>query len=224
MVLTVTGFIAGLAHVITGPDHLAAVAPLAVHRNDRGGRIGLFWGFGHTSGVLIVAVLVLLFRGLLPMDLLLSYSERLVGVALLAIGFWGFRAAFNRHLHVHEHTHDGRRHSHIHLHQAVTAHDLRVESSHAHFHTALSVGILHGLGGGSHIFGVLPALALPSWADALSYLAAFGAGAVVSMTVAGYFMSSVARNFGALVPALNSLLMFACAAAAVSLGAYWLLA
>ena len=30
MIALVTGFIAGLGHVFAGPDHLAAVAPLAV--------------------------------------------------------------------------------------------------------------------------------------------------------------------------------------------------
>jgi len=53
-----TGLLAGGVHVLSGPDHLAAVAPLAVQ--DRSAwRSGLRWGLGHSSGVLLVGVLSL---------------------------------------------------------------------------------------------------------------------------------------------------------------------
>jgi hypothetical protein len=32
MIVVITGLIAGLIHVLTGPDHLTAIAPLAVRR------------------------------------------------------------------------------------------------------------------------------------------------------------------------------------------------
>ena len=45
MELLLIGFAAGFAHVVTGPDHLAALAPFA-SRNGRAAlwRLGLRWG------------------------------------------------------------------------------------------------------------------------------------------------------------------------------------
>ena len=44
------------------------------------------------------------------------------------------------------------------------------------------MGVLHGVAGSSHFFGVLPALALPTRAAALTYIGAFGIGTVAAMT------------------------------------------
>ena len=55
------GLAAGLLHVFSGPDHLAAVAPLAADERSRPQwRAGLQWGLGHTVGVLLIAGLLLL--------------------------------------------------------------------------------------------------------------------------------------------------------------------
>src|SRR6187431_1224168 len=59
-------FVAGLVHVLTGPDHLAAVAPLAAADRGRGWFAGWTWGLGHASGVVTVAMLAVLLRDALP--------------------------------------------------------------------------------------------------------------------------------------------------------------
>jgi hypothetical protein len=95
---TLAGLTAGLIHVLSGPDHLAAVAPLAGGRG-RAWRAGFLWGLGHSGGVLAVGLLALALRGALPIDALSSWSEPLVG-----IGLWGFarvlRGPIHSHLHV----------------------------------------------------------------------------------------------------------------------------
>jgi sulfite exporter TauE/SafE len=83
------GFVAGVVHVLSGPDHLAAVAPLAVDRGRRAWRTGLQWGLGHCAGVLLIGVLALLFREMLPLDSLSSWAEKVVGLLLIALGAWG---------------------------------------------------------------------------------------------------------------------------------------
>src|SRR4029453_11586897 len=88
-----SGLIAGLVHVFSGPDHLAAVAPLSVAHREQTWTTGFRWGIGHAGGVLVIGLLSLLFRELLPLDLLSSWAERLVGVMLIGIGIWGFRRA-----------------------------------------------------------------------------------------------------------------------------------
>src|SRR5689334_13731696 len=106
-----TGALAGLFHVLSGPDHLTAVAPLALADRRRGWLAGWTWGIGHASGVVVVAVLALLLRDALPpVDVLSAWSERLVGGALIGIGLWGLRRSARirpaRHAHgplLHQH-------------------------------------------------------------------------------------------------------------------------
>src|SRR6185503_1492875 len=92
MTTAITGALAGIFHVLSGPDHLAAVAPLAAADRERGWMAGWSWGFGHAAGVVFVAVVAILLRDLLPpVELISAWSERLVGVALIAVGLWALR-------------------------------------------------------------------------------------------------------------------------------------
>ena len=79
MIVIITGLIAGLIHVLTGPDHLTAIAPLAVRRPQRAWIPGVRWGLGHSSGVAVVGLLALWLRGSLPVDLQKT-SNRLRGL------------------------------------------------------------------------------------------------------------------------------------------------
>src|SRR5215467_9705630 len=101
------GTVAGILHVWSGPDHLTAIAPLAVRRPRRAWVPGARWGLGHSAGVAVVGLLSLWLRDLLPLDLLSSWGERLVGVMLFGIGLWGLRKALSKQVHSHEHLHDG---------------------------------------------------------------------------------------------------------------------
>jgi ABC-type nickel/cobalt efflux system permease component RcnA len=134
--------------------------------------------------VAIVGVLALLFREALPLEAIASWSERLVGVMLVAIGIWAIRKAMKLTIHVHEHEHDGSRHVHIHAHGPGHAHDsanAHTHSPHTHSHVPVGIGMLHGLAGSSHFLGVLPMLALPTVTDAILYLGAFTIGTIASM-------------------------------------------
>jgi hypothetical protein len=88
-VAIIAGSAAGLVHVLSGPDHLAAVAPLAVGKGRRGWRTGLQWALGHCGGVLLIGLLALLFREMLPIDMISSWAETIVGVLLIGVGAWG---------------------------------------------------------------------------------------------------------------------------------------
>jgi hypothetical protein len=78
------------------------------------------------------------------------------------------------------------------------------------------MGVLHGVAGSSHFFGVLPALALPTRAAALTYVAAFGFGTVAAMTgfAAVLGVASVAR--------MRRALMLSAASLAILVGGFWL--
>jgi len=208
-------FVAGLVHVLTGPDHLAAVAPLAAADRGRGWFAGWTWGLGHASGVVVVAVLAILLRDLMPPVAVLSaWGERLVGVALIAIGAWAFRRSLR--LEATPHVHGVVLHQHLHV-QAGPRWARRLGHAHASFY----MGILHGVAGSSHFFGVLPALALPSRTAALVYIGAFGVGTVVAMTAFAAGIGSAGLRFHHGTAGHRRLMMSA-AVLALAVGSWWL--
>jgi hypothetical protein len=221
------GLIAGMLHVLSGPDHLAAVAPLVADADRRRWKAGFLWGIGHTSGVVVVGLLALLLRGVLPVDLVSSWSERLVGVALLIVGAWGVRRALVVHLHTHAHVHDGSQHTHVHFHTSSRrAHERerRHPVSHSHTHASFAFGVLHGLAGSSHVLGILPALALPTQAASLTYLAGYGVGNVGAMTVFASALGWLAGTTGGGRAGAYRALLGTCSLAAIIVGVVWLVA
>jgi len=175
------GLLAGLLHVFTGPDHLAALAPLSLQARRRAWAVGLRWGVGHSSGVLVVAALAFGLRQAVALDHLSGWGERLAGASMIVLGLWGLRSLFREQLHAHEHHHEGRDHVHFHVHRRDEDH--RDARAHVHTHAAFWVGTLHGLAGTAHLVGVLPSLALPTGAETAGYLAAFATGTIVAMTL-----------------------------------------
>lgn len=224
MLSLLAGFAAGAGHVLSGPDHLAAVAPLAAQSRGKAWQAGLRWGLGHTTGVLLVGLLFLVLRDVLPIDLISGWSERLVGVVLIGIGAWGLRTTFSKRLHTHEHEHEGHKHAHVHLHEPGTAHRPAERKPHAHGHAAFAVGTLHGLAGSSHFLGVLPALAFPTKTEAVGYLGAFGVGTIAAMVCFAAVVGMVARGSSRRGMAAYQTVLGACSFAAVGIGIYWLVA
>ena len=201
-----TGLLAGLVHALSGPDHLSAVAPLVVGQRRRGWLAGLFWGIGHSLGVWGVGILALALRGLLPVERLSSWSERMVGAVLIAVGLWGLRRAWlARHPAVEEHGH---------------AH--HVDPSRPP-KTALWIGSLHGLAGSSHLLGILPALALPSLAASAAYIVGFGLGAIVAMVAFSSALGLVAVRLTARDGRGYQALLAAFSAISIVVGGYWLM-
>ena len=187
------GLAAGLLHVFSGPDHLAAVAPLAADGDRNHWRTGLQWGVGHTAGVLLIATLLLFLREQLPLDLISAYSERIVGVALIAVGFWGIWKASRATI-----------------------------KSHSHAGASFAMGTVHGLAGSSHLFGVLPALAFSAQSDSILYLAGFGIGAIAGMSAFAAGMGLLALRLGGNRHRRFSGLLYASSAAALVIGGFWL--
>jgi hypothetical protein len=85
------------------------------------------------------------------------------------------------------------------------------------------MGTVHGLAGSSHLFGVLPALALPTRAGALVYLGGFGIGAITGMTVFAAGMGLIAVRCGRRHPRRFSHLLYASSLAALVVGGVWLI-
>lgn len=221
MIALMSGLIAGAAHVWAGPDHLAAIAPLAANKPARAWLPGARWGLGHSTGVIMIGLLLLLFREALPIEMLSGWSERIVGVMLVAIGVWAVLKATRTTIHAHEHEHDGERHLHIHAHGPK--HEHSHQAAHKHTHAAVGIGLLHGLAGSSHFFGVLPMLALPNRWMAIGYLLTFSLGTILAMAVFSAIVGLTAERFRHRTNGLYRGFMVTCGAAAVVVGGFWLL-
>ncbi len=220
MLIIFTALFAGFLHVLAGPDHLAAVSPLAIETKKSGWLIGLKWGVGHTAGVFLVGFLVLLFREIIPIDLVSSVSERIVGIILIGIGLYGLRTAFRNKLHIHEHKHDQVNHFHFHLHKKDIPHQNK--KAHFHSHTALAIGVIHGLAGSSHLLGVLPALALPTKEEAAVYLVSFGVGTIAAMIGFSHVLGIVAYKFENIGAVFYRRLSYIFSFSAIGIGIYWI--
>ncbi len=209
--------LASAAHALTGPDHLAAVLPLALEQRAQALRVGAYWGMGHGLGVAALGLLSRMLLAHVELAPVSNLCELLVGALLVFVGVRAVRRS--RHLTVHEHER-----AFAHAAAEVTSsapaaprggEPALTRSAHdGHRHGALGFGVLHGMAGGGHLFGALPALAL-SPLEASLYLGAYLLGAVLSMSV---FSAACGRVVSA--SALPSALRFA-GAAAVGVGVLW---
>jgi len=168
------GTLAGGLHAISGPDHIAAVLPRCIGQKWwRASRIGATWAFGHGCSASLVGLLAFFLKGHLSNGLCLqsfaSWTEALVGLSLVYIGLLGIRESKN--FEQPEMTLSS-------AYNSEPADRERIGSS----RTILLNGVLHGFALDSTPSLAL-ALALPNFGLCLSFLLAYCAGTVASMTM-----------------------------------------
>ena len=219
LIPVLTGLAAGAVHVVGGADHLVAMAPFSLNRPLAACRSALAWGAGHSTGVIVLALIAIGIKDLAHVEAMSSWAEFLVGVALLVVGALAVRTAFGLELHSHQHHHQDNDHgqghaSHQHLHLHV-----RGQSNHRrHVHAASGLGLLHGLAGASHLLAVIPALALPAHAAA-GYLIAYLVGSIGAMFSVVAAVSLLTQRSGA---RLLPFLVGGTGALSIVTGAIWL--
>ncbi len=196
------GLVAGSFHVVSGPDHLVAVTPLAARSPLQAMRIGAWWGAGHAVGAALLGAVGALAKAAVDVEDLSAWAEFLVGAVLCGVGLWAFVQA--RKLVVQPHSN-------------AETHDERAQGKHHHA-TSFGVGVMHGAAGTGHLLGVLPSLALPPLSAAV-YLAAYGFAAILAMTLFSGVIGLVGKR---LPPGGLRGFLYASGAAAVGLGVYWM--
>ena len=212
-VVLLVSLLLGLRHA-SDPDHLAAVTTLIASEEQEGLRkatsMGLLWGLGHGTTLVLVGLPLVLLGQYLPQRIQQA-AEVAIGliIVLLAIRLlvrW-HRGVF--HTHAHDHG-GGPPHRHLHSH----AH----EHSHEHPHTtplrtplsAYGVGLVHGIGGSGGITLLLLST-IPDPAEATVALLIFAVGTAVSMallsTAFGLAIATgpIRRNFERVAPVLGVL-------------------
>jgi len=195
----IAGIFASMLHVISGPDHLAAVTPLVLEKDRQVWKIGLFWGLGHLAGMLLIGFLFILLKDNIPVDAISSHSEFLVGFVLIGIGLWSFYRIYKfKKIHKHPHIHLGDK-KYIHIHQHGHTH----EHSHTHSHdnikshdskTSFGIGFIHGLAGVAHFLLLLPVLGFNNKLQGLQYIFGFAIGTVLAMVLYTLILGKVSQS------------------------------
>jgi ABC-type nickel/cobalt efflux system permease component RcnA len=215
VVVLAVAILLGLRHA-TDPDHLAAVSTLiaaAPHNGTRrAGRLGLSWGLGHATTLLLFGLPVVLFGSYLP-DAVQQAAEALVGMVIVALAVRLLLRWQRGRFHAHAHRHGAIEHRHLHPHDRGETHE------HEHDRPvtqrlgrtsgqAYAIGLVHGMGGSAGV-GVLLLAGIPDHGQAIAALLVLAVAAAGSMAALscgfGYALTRgpVLRHVFALTPALG---------------------
>lgn len=191
--LTSSGFgsLLGMRHALE-PDHLAAVTTMVSRERSsrRAAWLGVWWGLGHTTSLVIVGACLIVLRAEMPASMTQVFE---CGVALMLVGLGGraiitaARQGTDGPLTVHRHGAIVHRHAvgadHVHLGDWTLA------------RRPLLIGMVHGLAGS----GALTALVLttlPTNTARVAYLLLFGIGSTLSMAAMSGLLGWPLARFG----------------------------
>ncbi|KAJ4964518.1 hypothetical protein NE237_024457 [Protea cynaroides] len=207
-----TGFFAGCLHTLSGPDHLAALAPLSIGRTRlESAAVGALWGCGHDAGQVIFGLLFLILKDRLHIEVFRTWGSIVVGVTLLTIGAMGIREASEVSTPCVA-LEDGECDVSL-LESLETPTTGKKKIGFATFAT----GIVHGLQPDALLM-VLPALALPSRVAGAAFLGMFLFGTVFSMGSYTVFIGSCSQALKERVPRITEKLTWASSLVAIALG------
>src|SRR5215210_254788 len=212
-IILLVSVLLGLRHA-SDPDHLAAVTTLIASEERKRVRkaaiMGLVWGLGHGTTLVLLGLPLVLLGQYLP-ERIQQSAEVTIGVIIVVLAIRLLLRWHRGFFHAHHHTHEGgETHRHLHSHAEDSVHE------HAHntaLRTPLSaygVGLVHGVGGSGGLTLLLLST-IPSPSEAVVALLLFAAGTAVSMallsTVFGFTIASgpVARNFQRIAPVFGAL-------------------
>ena len=209
----IAGISAGALHVLSGVDHLVAMAPNTFHHPRVALFKGLAWGLGHSTGIIILSIIAVLINDLASIHWMSTLAEFTVGIVLFSGGMMAIKSSLNLKIHSHQHNHfNSKAHRHVHL------HFLRKQKHSNHSHSTTCIGMLHGLAGGGHLIAVLPALAFPP-AGAIAYMLAYLVGSILTMSSVVMAISLARLKSGWHVSPLT---MGLTGGLSVAIGLFWL--
>jgi len=185
-IILTLGLAIGLQHAFE-PDHVAAVTTqlskvssksqsfkqIIKERTFKSSILGVFWGAGHTTSLVLMGLLVYVLAINIPKNIFFGL-EFIVGIMLVYLAIttlWNKKLFRQKHMHPHTHE-DGTVHIHPHEH----------EGKHKHTHKSYLIGCIHGLAGSGSLV-VLTASTLGSIEMVLSFILILGLGSIIGMTL-----------------------------------------
>jgi len=185
------GFTVGIQHAFE-PDHISAVSTqiskskfgkhstrqLIKESVTKSSLIGMFWGAGHTTTLVLVGFLVYVLAITIQQQVF-NGLEFAVGIMLVFLGITTIlnRKIRFRHKHPHQHK-DGSIHFDEHNHDDL---------EHNHTHKSYFIGLIHGLAGSGSLI-VLTASTFDNLGMVLGFITIFGIGSMIGMAFVGSMM------------------------------------
>src|SRR5215212_8083670 len=202
-VILLISLLLGLRHA-SDPDHLAAVTTLIASEEERkqahkAGLMGLLWGLGHGTTLVVLGLPLVLFNRFLP-EPVQVIAETLIGAIIVFLAV-RLLVRWRRGLyHAHTHSHDDEPpHRHVHSHRESGTHEHAHALPHRTPVSAYGIGLVHGIGGSGGLTLLLLST-ISNRAEAVGALlllaTAFG------LAIAG---GPIGRNFERVAPVLGVL-------------------
>jgi uncharacterized membrane protein YfcA len=204
----------GILHILSGPDHIAAIITISANKGYKAFIIGAKWGIGHAIGLLII------FAVLLTIDAEILYktkiAEWIVGCFLVLLGFHGFYKIRNYNKLIgsyenNESIEDNKDN------EIQSNNNNNKKSIYVYIITlskekllSLITGILHGLAGTGGVLGVLPAILIENKEKSAAYLTTFCISGIITMSIFsaiwGEISKKATRKLGKIILGTSSLL------------------
>lgn len=214
------GFLLGLKHALDS-DHVIAVSTIAVEQRSilRSIAVGVWWGVGHMTTLVVCGFLVLALRLRIPGEVGI-FLELVVGLVLVGLGVDLLRKARHERLHAHFHSHGERAHVHFHRHATNPGHE------HPHDGAIgwrpMLTGVAHGLAGSAAI----TLLVLGTISDVqlgLLYIGIFGLGTIGGMILVSLALGTVFASAKDRLPWLDHGLRVSLGSLSTAFGAWMVL-
>ncbi len=175
----ISGLILGFSHVFAGPDHLAAITPLAIENRLKAWLIGLFWGIGHTIGLLFLGAIFIFLKETVSLNIISEYGSKVIGIVIIFIGIWSiYKIKFNN--------------------KSEGNHILNVKTNKQNIITSFFIGIIHGISGVAHIMALSISLGFSETKESIYYAFSFCLSSVFAMIIyvlmLGYFSHKFSLN------------------------------
>ena len=201
---------------------MAALLPPSIGRSGwYGSRLGAVWGIGHGLSSVALGMAAFGLKGRVNskfamLEKVSNLAELVVGGSLIAIGVIGIKESSGSDAGL----------------AAESASESRSDvvdsadssSSSNSVKSTFANGVLHGfsLDGAPSL---LPALAMPTWRSALTFLFAYSIGTMLTMSAATGIVADLSMRLGKMVndPTLPKRLSFVSSLVAIAIGIFWIL-
>ena len=220
----VLGILLGSKHSLD-PDHVVAVSTIvSEYKNPlRSFWVGISWGLGHTTTLLIIGIVIIALRLTIPERMALLF-EFAVGVMLVGLGIQVIYSFRKKKVHQHAHGHEEEAHHHFHSHSKSPEHVPEHHNTHGIGKPFLRrksylIGLVHGMAG-SAALTLLVLASIESPIAGLAYILLFGLGSVLSMGIMTVIIGLPFVMSAGRLPNFNRTIQFAVGSLSILFGGF----
>jgi hypothetical protein len=224
--LVSTGSLMGIIHVLAGVDHLSALATLSVGSSWRAIRLGIRWGLGHSTGLILVTIIFLLLKGEVDINSFKKYCDGLVGLFMIVLGIQSIYSAVKTFRNIlPQQQQQGTLDLERSLKDDHKKHDqsfINLKDNTTQRVVAFVIGVIHGVAGPGGMLGVVPAVEMKSLYSSILYITSFTISSTLCMGLFAAVFGEMTRRAGSTSGLIELLLNIFSSLLSIAVGATWL--